>query len=265
MAGPTTAKSGSRRTSPSGPPPSVFTTRRGPRLPSRRTVLALAAALTVLGAATVWLLYGSSWLRAERVTVTGARELTAGEIREAADVPLDTPLVTVDTAGIAHRLRERLPRIAKVNVSRSWPHTISLDVTERKAEAIVEEGGKFREVDAHGVRFATSAKRPKGVPLLEMEPDRSPSSRHFGATRLRREAVRVVTQLPAAVRRDTRSLRVRSYDSITVVLTRGRTVAWGSGERGTAKARTLTALMKARPDADHFDVSAPSAPAVSRS
>ncbi|QKV95482.1 FtsQ-type POTRA domain-containing protein [Streptomyces sp. NA02950] len=265
MAGPTTARSGSRRTSPSGPPPSVFTARRRVRLPRRRTLLVIAVTLVLLGAGTVWVLYGSSWLRAERVTVTGTHVLTSGEIRAAADVPLDTPLVTLDTAAIEERLRDRLPRIAKVRVSRSWPHTVSLDVTERKAEAIVEEGGKFREVDAHGVRFATSVKRPKGVPLLEMEPDRSPSSRHFGAARLRREAVRVVTQLPAAVRRDTRSLRVRSYDSITVVLTRGRTVAWGSEERGAAKARTLTALMKARPDADHFDVSAPSAPAVSRS
>ncbi|MBL1097040.1 cell division protein FtsQ/DivIB [Streptomyces coffeae] len=265
MAGPTTAKSGTRRTSSSGPLPSVFPARRRPRLPRRRTLLVIVVTLTLLAAAGVWVFYGSSWLRAERVTVTGTRELTAGEVREAADVSPDTPLVSVDTAGIERRLRDRLPRIAKVTVSRSWPHTISLDVTERKAEAIVQEGGKFREVDAHGVRFATSVKRPKGVPLLEMEPDRSPSSRHFGAARLRREAVRVVTQLPTAVRREARSLRVRSYDSITLVLTRGRTVAWGSGERGTAKARTLTALMKARPDADHFDVSAPSAPAVSRS
>ncbi|WP_432013354.1 cell division protein FtsQ/DivIB [Streptomyces cucumeris] len=265
MAGPTTAESGSRRTSPSGPPPRPDSARRRLRMPRRRTLLVLAAALTVLGAAAVWLLYGSSWLRTERVTVTGTRALSDAEVRTAADVPMDTPLVTVDMAAIAQRLRDRLPRIAEVNVSRSWPHTIRLEVTERKAEAIVEEGGKFREVDAHGVRFASSAKRPKGVPLLEMEPDRSPSSRHFGATRLRREAVGVVTQLPAAVRRDTRSLRVRSYDSITVVLTRGRTVAWGSGERGTAKARALAALMKARPDAGHFDVSAPSAPAVSRS
>jgi cell division protein FtsQ len=265
VAGPTTAKRGTRRTSSSGPPPRVFTARRRVRLPSRRTLLVTAVAMTLLGAGAGWLLYGSSWLRAERVTVVGARVLTPDEVREAAAVPLHTPLVAVDTGTIEHRLRSRLPRIAKVDVSRSWPHTISLDVTERKPEAIVEEGGEFREVDADGVRFASVPKRPKGVPVLEMEPDRSPSSRHFGATRLRREAVRVVIQLSAAVRKDTRSVRVRSYDSITLELTGGRTITWGSGERGVAKAKTLTALMKARPEAEHFDVSAPSAPAVSRS
>ncbi|MFC9226299.1 cell division protein FtsQ/DivIB [Streptomyces hygroscopicus] len=265
MAGPSTAERGARRTSPPGPPPRRSAVRRRLRLPGRRTLLLIAVAVILLGAGAVWLLYGSSWLRAERVRVTGTTVLTAEEVRDAADVSLNTPLVTVDTGAIEHRLRERLPRIAKVGVSRSWPHTISLAVTERRPEAIVEEGGKFHEVDAAGVRFSTVSKRPKGVPLLEMEPDRSPSSRHFGPARLRRAAARVVTQLPEKVRRDTRSLRVRSYDSITLELTGGRTVAWGSAERGEAKAKTLTALMKARPDGSHFDVTAPSSPAVSRS
>ena len=40
---------------------------------------------------------------------------------------------------------------------------------------------------------------------------------------------------------------------------------WGSGEDGPAKARALTALMKASPKAGHFDVSAPTAPAASGS
>ncbi|MFI0778756.1 cell division protein FtsQ/DivIB [Streptomyces sp. NPDC021212] len=265
MAGPTTAESGPRRTSPSGPPPRLFAARRRLRLPRRRTLVIAAVAAALLGGGTGWLLYGSSWLRAERVTVTGADVLTPDEVRKAAAVPLDTPLAAVDTGAIGDRLRDRLPRIAKVDVSRSWPHTISLDVTERKAEVIVEERGKFREVDADGVAFSRVTKRPEGVPLLEMEPDRSPSSRHFGPARLRREAVRVVAGLPAKVRTDMRSVRVRSYDSITLELTRSRTVAWGSDERGAAKTKALTALMKARPDAGHFDVSAPSAPAVSRS
>lgn len=80
-----------------------------------------------------------------------------------------------------------------------------------------------------------------------------------------REAVRVAGDLPPAVARDTRAVRVRSYDDVSLELSGGRTVAWGSGEKGDTKATTLTALMKAAPKARHFDVSVPTAPASSGS
>ncbi|MEU0061402.1 cell division protein FtsQ, partial [Streptomyces sp. NPDC006334] len=91
------------------------------------------------------------------------------------------------------------------------------------------------------------------------------SLRRFGEARLVREAVRAAGALPAAVARDARLVKVRSYDDISLDLSGGRTVAWGSAEKGAAKARTLTALMKASPDARHFDVSVPTAPASSAS
>ncbi|TVL90886.1 cell division protein FtsQ/DivIB [Streptomyces sp. SAJ15] len=265
MAGSTTARRGDRKASPSGPRPRVLRARRRLRLPRRRTLVLTGVAAVLLGAGVVWALYGSDWLRAERVKVSGTDVLSSHQVREAADVPLGSPMVSLDTAAIERRLRKRLPRIDAVEVERSWPHTISLKVIERRPEAVIKSGGKFIEVDAKGVRFATVGRAPKGVPRLEMDIRRSPGSRRFGADRLRREAMRAASRLPAAVDRDTRVIRVRSYDSITLELTGGRTVVWGSGERGAAKADALTALMKAAPDAKRFDVSAPSAPAVADS
>lgn len=80
-----------------------------------------------------------------------------------------------------------------------------------------------------------------------------------------REAVRVAGAIPDAVAHVTQVVKVRSYDDISLELGDGRSVAWGSGEKGAAKARTLTALMKAAPDARYFDVSVPTAPASSGS
>jgi cell division protein FtsQ len=75
----------------------------------------------------------------------------------------------------------------------------------------------------------------------------------------------VAGAVPPSVARRTDAVKVRSYDDISLELSDGRTVAWGSGEKGAEKARTLTALMKAAPDARHFDVSVPTAPASSGS
>ncbi|MFF4570760.1 cell division protein FtsQ/DivIB [Streptomyces sp. NPDC001410] len=264
MAGPTTAERGERQQESSGPP----LARRLRRL-RLRTIVILAVALVLLGAGSAWVLYGSSWLRVQRVSVSGTRVLTPADVREAASVPVGDPLISVDTDAIAARLRRKLPRIDTVDVVRSWPHGIGLKVVERTPVLLVRKAGNFVEVDEEGVRFATVSQAPKGVPTLELTASRkgsgSASFRRFGTDRLVREAVQVGGDLPAAVARDTRTVQVRSYDDISLELGDGRTVAWGSGENGRAKARALTALMKAAPGARHFDVSVPTAPASSGS
>ncbi|MEU0386514.1 cell division protein FtsQ/DivIB [Streptomyces chartreusis] len=264
MAGSTTAERGERQQESSGPPPVRRLRRRHLRM-----IVILGLVLVFLGIPTVWLFYGSDWLRAERVSVSGTRILTRDQVEAAADVPLGKPLISVDTDAIETRLRQKLPRIDSVDVVRSWPHGIDLKVVERTPVLIVQKGGKFVEVDDEGVRFATVSEAPKGVPVLELTLSRSSSAaaslRRFGEPRLVREAVGVARAVPAAVARDTRIVKVRSYDDISLELRDGRTIAWGSSEKGAAKARTLTALMKASPAARYFDVSVPTAPASSGS
>ncbi|MGC0210311.1 cell division protein FtsQ/DivIB [Streptomyces levis] len=264
MAGSTTAERGERQQRSSGPPPARRLRRRHVRV-----IVILVLALVFLGIPTLWLFYGSDWLRAERVSVSGTRVLTPAQVRVAAEVPLGEPLISVDTDAIETRLRQKLPRIDAVDVVRSWPHGIDLKVVERTPVLIVQKGGKFVEVDDEGVRFATVSETPKGVPALELTLSRSGSAaaslRRFGEPRLVREAVGVARAVPAAVARGTRTVKVRSYDHISLELKDGRTVVWGSSEKGAAKARALTALMKAARDARHFDVSVPTAPASSGS
>ncbi|MFF1923813.1 cell division protein FtsQ/DivIB [Streptomyces sp. NPDC058221] len=264
MAGPTTAQRGAgQQEDSSDRPPRAGTGKR--RMSRRRLLIVIAAAVLVLGSGVVWALYGSSWLRTEKVRITGVDVLAPAEVEAAAAVPMGAPLISVDTDAIAGRLRQKLPRIDSVDVVRSWPHGIGLKVTERKPVLLVKKGAKFIEVDAKGVRFATVDKAPGHVPLLELTADQSASLRRFGSDRLVREAVRVAGDLPDAVARDTETVRITSYDSVSLELTRDREVIWGSGEEGAVKAKVLTALMKAAPKAGHFDVSAPTAPAVSRS
>ncbi|MFC9388348.1 cell division protein FtsQ/DivIB [Streptomyces venezuelae] len=269
-AGPTTAEksgaSGAKRSSKgsSDGPSRPGTRNRKFRMPGTRALL-ITLGVLLLVAGGLWALYGSTWFRVERVKTSGTAVLTPREVEAAAAVPLGAPLVTVDTDAIEARIRKELPRVDSVDVVRSWPHGIGLKVTERKPVLLIEKGGKFIEVDATGMRFATVDTAPRNVPRLVLDSASSPSLRRFDADRLLQEAVGVRGELPAEIARDTRVVRITSYDSVTLELTRGRTVFWGSGEHGAVKARVLTALLKATPKAGHFDVSAPTAPASSGS
>ncbi|GGR72285.1 cell division protein FtsQ [Streptomyces humidus] len=232
-------------------------------------IIILVCVVVLLGGGSVWALYGSQWLRLRSVAVSGTAVLTPQQVREAAGVPVGAPLASVDTGAIAARLRKGLPRIDSVDVTRAWPDGIDLKVTERTPVLLMRKGSAFVEVDDQGVRFATVSEAPAGVPLLETAVTSSRSAaaslRRFGEERLVRKAVEAAGSLPAAVARETRLVKIRSYDDISLELVRGRTVAWGSAEKGAAKGRALTALMKAAPTARHFDVSAPTAPASSGS
>ncbi|WP_435884605.1 cell division protein FtsQ/DivIB [Streptomyces toxytricini] len=235
------------------------------RLRGRGRLLALGSAAALLAGGACWVLYGSSWFRVEEVTAAGTRVLTAEQVLAAAAVPVGAPLVSVDTDEIERRVRARLPRVDSVEVERSWPRGIGLEVTERKPVLLIKKDANFVEVDASGVRFDTVAKAPAGVPLLALDAARSPSGRRFDEERLLREAVGVAGDLPAPVAKETVQVKVASYDSVVLELTGGRKVVWGSGEQGAAKGRALNALLKAAPKAGHFDVSVPTAPAVSGS
>ncbi|MEU0989705.1 FtsQ-type POTRA domain-containing protein [Streptomyces sp. NPDC005953] len=271
MVGPTTTERGSRDPSPSSQRPTGRPSSDPPgaaprlrRLLTPRTLVLTLLAVTLL-AGGIWVLYGSDWLRVERVKVSGTEVLTTEQVISAAGVPMGAPLVSVDTDGIESRLRERLPRIDDVEVARSWPHGVTLTVTERTPVLLLTKGARFVEVDAGGVRFATVDKAPASVPLLKLSTVQAPSLRRFPVDRLIGEAVDVTSQLPVKVSKNVRSLVVRSYDDMSLELTDGRTVAWGNPEEGESKARALTALLKADPGARHFDVSSPIAPASSGS
>lgn len=249
----------------SGPPPPVQKARRRLRLPARRLIqLGAAAALLLVGFG-FWALYGSNWFRIERVSADGARVLTDKQILHAAAVNEGEPLLSVDREAVEKRLLATLPRLAKADVVRAWPDGIGLHVTERRPELVLRKAGKYVEVDAEGVRFATSATRPRNAPLLVMRAQESETESHFGVKRLRKEAVRVASALPARVAAETRVVKVRSYDHISLELNDGRIVLWGSGDRGESKSASLLALMKAAKNAQYFDVSVPSAPAASGS
>ncbi|MBB1253422.1 cell division protein FtsQ/DivIB [Streptomyces alkaliterrae] len=238
-------------------------------MPSTRTLVAVAVLIAAVLGFGAWALYGSSWFRVEQVSARGLDKLTEDEVLDAAAVPTGEPLAGVDRAAVAARVREELRRVESVEVVRDWPKGVRIDVVERTPRVVMERpGGGWTEVDRTGLRYATTDKRPRGVPRLVVEPDRGVGGGRFDRHRLRAEAVVVAGDLPPEVRRRTEVIRVRSFDSIRLELSGNRVVMWGSSEYGAAKARALRALLaadKKRAGVGYFDVSVPSAPAVSGS
>ncbi|GAB3912113.1 hypothetical protein GCM10027613_01260 [Microlunatus endophyticus] len=70
----------------------------------------------------------------------------------------------------------------------------------------------------------------------------------------------VVSALPASLQHKVERIRATTKDSITLELTDGDTVFWGSDEQSDLKAQVLVPLLKQK--GTRYDVSAPGNPAI---
>jgi cell division protein FtsQ len=224
-----------------------------PRSRTRRRALVaslVVLALAALTAAGVWLVYFSAVLGTQRVSVVGAKQVSADVVREAAQVPLGTPLARQDLDAIARRATS-VPAVAAATVSRRWPHTVEVQVTERQPALAVRQPDGFLVVDKVGVGFETRSAVPKGVLLADVNPDNAA---------LLSQVAEVAADLPKGLAAKVSTVTATTQDDITLSLQGGVTVTWGPPADSALKAQVVTALLKRH--LKSIDVTSPHNPAT---
>ncbi|HSV40818.1 MAG TPA: FtsQ-type POTRA domain-containing protein [Nocardioidaceae bacterium] len=221
--------------------------RRLGRLRPLLTVLGVAAAIGGL----VWLFFFSTVLAVENVDVKGTDVVSVAKVRELADVPLGDPLARIDTAAVQARV-EDLAAVKSVEVSRCWPDTVCIDITERQSVAVVDKEGNLWGLDDSGILFRQYTERPAGLPLVRMKATTS--------TDALAESAEIIAALPESIAKRVDYLDVRTVDEISLQLRSGAIVIWGSADDSYNKVRVLGPLLEARPGATEYNVSVPGSP-----
>ena len=209
-----------------------------------------ALAMTGVLAAVVWALLGSRLLVVRSVTVTGTNLVPVSSVLAVANVQPGTPMVRVNTAEIATRV-EAIREVQSVQVVKSWPDHIVIEVRERdSAVAVSAPGGGFDLVDSYGVVVRWVASRPARFPVFQTS---QPAASLRGNQSVALAAA-VLSELPAPMRSSVKSVSV-PYDQVTLAMTDGETVVWGGADRSAAKVQVLAILM--RTHARYYNISAP--------
>ncbi|WP_033292341.1 cell division protein FtsQ/DivIB [Amycolatopsis jejuensis] len=219
----------------------------------RRRWVALLTVVTVL--ALGYLLFFSSLLAVKTVTVEGAKTVPADQIRTAAEVPAGLPMLRVDVDVIRDRVA-RMPGIATVDVSRSWPTTLEIAVTERTAIAFFDSGpggDGVHLVDGGGVVFKTVPNRPSGLPELKLPKVSADDP-------VTRAVTAVLGVLPEPLLKQVKTTTAQTPASVAFTLADGKTVRWGNAENTDRKAKVLAALLTQ--PGKIYDVSAPELPTI---
>jgi cell division protein FtsQ len=217
-----------------------------------RVVLAVLAVVGLVAGA-IWLVFFSSVLAVSGVRIDGAAVLDPREVRRVAAVPTGSPLATVDLGAVAVRV-ERLTPVLDVDVSRSWPDRVRIDLTERTAVAVVVRDGVVQGVDVEGVIFRRYPSRPPSLPLIRMGANTQADALA--------EAALVIGALPDGLAGRVAYLSAYTVDTISLRLRSGKVVRWGSAEDTTDKAKVLAVLLDQ--PASLYDVSVPGQPVIRR-
>ncbi len=211
----------------------------------------VAASAVALG---VWALLFSSWLATQQVDVTGNDIVPAQDVVKAAAIQDGTPLLRVNLDAVRQQVAA-LPSVATVSVHRGWPHTIDITVTERTPLATVLSHGSWYAMDKAGVLFHPLSLRDPALPVVVLAPGADAAARA--------EVASVVSVLPRDLLASMRRVKARSMDSITLVLSDGRHVVWGSAEESSRKVDVLAVLLEQQ-RASVYDVSVPEEPTTRR-
>lgn len=226
-----------------------FTRRRwGQRLRRVRPFLYAGLVVAVVGGAG-WLMFFSSVVTVSEVSVSGNETLSATRVEAVAKAPMGRPLARVDLGAIRARV-ETIPAVKSVSVSRSWPHTVAITVTERTPVAAVDRGAGLQAVDEDGVLFGSYPRLLADLPRVQTAPDVKSEALA--------EAARVVTSLRSDIQARVERVEVETIDRIRLRLAGGRTVMWGSAEDSAEKAAVLAVLLEQ--EAQEIDVSVPGRP-----
>ena len=223
-----------------------------PRGAVRGLKLVLATVgLTVLTVALGLVLYFTPAMSARSIIVTGIGAVTRDQVLDAAQVRLDTPLLQINTDQVADRVAA-IRRVASARVQRQYPSALRITIVERVPVVVKEFPDGPHLYDRDGVDFAT-APPPPALPYIDVRnpgPTDPPTKAALAVLlALRPEVVAQVGRIAAP-----------SVASITLTLTDGRTVIWGTNERTEEKAEKLAALLTQ--PGRIYDVSSPDLPTV---
>ena len=214
-------------------------------------VLMWSALISVIVVGLGLLLYFTPVMSARNIVVVGLGAVTQEEVTSAAGVAPGTPLLQIDTDTVAEKVAA-IRRVASVRVQREYPSTLRVTVVERVPVVVKEYPDGPHLFDRDGVDFAIGVP-PPGVPYLDTAnpgPGDAPT----------RAALEVMTSLRPEVAAQVARVDAPSVAGITLQLTDGRQVIWGTTDRTEEKALTLGALLTQ--PGKTYDVSSPDLPTV---
>lgn len=164
-------------------------------------------------------------------------------------------LLTLNEVTLARDIEESIPEIDRVEIGIDLPRSLRVVVTPHIPVACVVEGGGCIALSEDGTRLDIDASAADALPRVGSIADGQDPAQTLSTM------LEVLGHLDEPVRAQVEQVDVEANGLITMTLSEGRTVKWGTEERSDFKAQILQTLLTV--PASVYDVSVPDAPVTS--
>ena len=216
-----------------------------------RRRIPLAVALVVLLVAILAVCaYFFPLLTVKNIEVEGAVHADTEQVKTATGIPAGENMFRVDSATAAQNVAVQ-PWVEKATVSRSWPNTVTVSITEHQAVGYLKDKGDPLAVNAQGKTFLRGV-QPEGA--AEFRDVKADDSAAIAA------AAKAVAALKPENREHLEYVSVKNAERIEMHFADDRVVFWGSADRASEKAEATWVVLQR--EGARWNVSNPAMPTL---
>lgn len=186
--------------------------------------------------------------------IQGNSIVNESDISDALETYRDRPLPQVNIAN-AEAIIDDIAAVEEVEITRSWPRTLTIELQERRPYLLVPEAEEsYWVIDRNGVPYQHLEEPDPALMQVELE---SPGE----DDRATQSVLTILESLPSDLHNQLEKVESPTASGIVLHLEDEKSIRWGDAAENEKKSQV--ALLLLSQDHEHFDVSAPNAPSVS--
>lgn len=203
-----------------------------PRRGRRRTLISIGVCAAVLAALAAVAPF-TPVMPVRSVAVDGNHILTREQVEDLAAIPPETPMGKVNLNDAANRVASD-PWVRTVTVSRHWPSTIDISLSEHAAVAFVAQADGTHLIDADGVDFLVADPPPEAIELVNAP---------VGDVDEMADVVAIAASISSRARQAIAAIEVQPDNYILRTVDNKR-ITWGASEDNENKSYALEAVLQ---------------------